>query len=80
MQLIQRTNVVLDDVNAYSLGMNGLFSLAKGRIVMGGAEKAAARELGYAYCPAINLSRDVKQIVTAIEEVLDNKQEMREIG
>ena len=80
MQLIARTNVVLDDVNAYSLGMNGLFSMAKGKIVMGGAEEIAARELGYSFCPAINLVRNVDQIVSAIENILENKKQIEEIG
>jgi hypothetical protein len=52
IQLIDRTNVVLDDANSYSLGMNALISMAKGKIVMGGAESIANNELkiGRASC------------------------------
>jgi hypothetical protein len=80
IQLLQRTNVVLDDVNAYSLGMNALFSMAQGKIVMGGAESVASEELGYSFCPAINLTRDVNQIISSIEYVLDNRNNIEEIG
>lgn len=80
IQLLQRTNVVLDDVNAYSLGMNALFSMAQGKIVMGGAESVASEELGYKFCPAINLKRDVDQIISSIEYVLDNRDKIEEIG
>ena len=80
LQLLQKTNVVLDDVNAYSLGMNGLFSMAQGKIVMGGAESLASKELNYSFCPAINLTRDVNQIVLAVESVLENRNSIEEIG
>jgi len=80
MKLIQRTNVVLDDVNAYSLGMNGLFSMAQGKIVMGGAESVASNELGYTFCPAINLTRNVDQIISEVEYLLDNRNKIEEIG
>jgi hypothetical protein len=80
MALLRRTNVVLDDVNAYSLGMNGLFSMAQGKIVMGGAEEVASKELNYEFCPAINLIRSVDQIVDSIENVIENKHKIEEMG
>jgi len=80
MELIDRTNVVLDDTNAYSLGMNALFSMAKGKIVMGGAEDVANKELGYEHCPAINLTKDVNQIILAIDNIIENKNYIEQIG
>ena len=78
--LLRKTNVVLDDVNAYSLGMNGLYSMAQGKIVMGGAEEVSKKELNYSFLPAINLKRDVNQIVQSIEYVLENRAEIQEMG
>ena len=80
MELIERTNVILDDANAYSLGMNGLFSMAKGKIVMGGAEPVANAELGYEYCPAINLTSNVKSIINSVENIIERKMELEQIG
>jgi hypothetical protein len=80
IELLQGTHVVLDDVNAYSLGMNGLFSMAQGKIVMGGVEQVASNEMGYSFCPAINLTRDVDHIISSIEYILDNKNKIEEIG
>lgn len=80
MALIEKTNVVLDDANAYSLGMNALFSMAKGKIVMGGAEKIANEELGYNNCPAINLTKDVKSIVSSIESIIEQKNDIEKLG
>lgn len=80
IKLLERTNVVLDDVNGYSLGMNGLFSMAKGKIVMGGAEEVASKELEYTFCPAINLTRNVDQIISEIENIMEKRNEIEEIG
>lgn len=80
MELISKTNVILDDVNAYSLGMNGLFSMSQGKIVMGGAEEVANRELNYSSCPAINLERDVNQIMQSIEYIIENKNKIEKLG
>jgi hypothetical protein len=36
--------------------------------------------LGYSFCPAINLTRDVNQIISSMEYILDNKNKIEEIG
>ena len=74
MELISRTNVILDDANSYSIAMNGLFSLAKGKIVMGGAEPEGNLELGIeGVNPVFNLKPDVSQICSQIEYIIENK-------
>ena len=80
IQFIDKANVILDDTNSYSLGMNALFSMAKGKIVMGGAESIANKELNYKYNPAYNLNPDINHIVHCIEHVIENKSRIEEIG
>lgn len=81
MDLISRTNVILDDANSYSIAMNGLFSLAIGKIVMGGAEPEGNMELGIeGVNPVINLKPDVDQICSQIEYVIENKKMIEEWG
>lgn len=80
IELLSKTNVILDDVNAYSLGMNGLYSMTQGKIVMGGAEDVASEELGYSFCPAINLTKNVDQIIKSVEEVIENRSKIEELG
>jgi len=79
-ELLKRTNVVLDDANAYSLGMNSLFSMAQGRIVMGGSEPIANKELGYQFAPAINLRLDTDYIAMQIEKLIDERNSFEERG
>lgn len=80
MQLINRTNVILDDANSYSIAMNGLFSMAQGKIVMGGAEPIANKELGLEWNPVYNLCPDVEQICSCIEDVINKKDRIEEMG
>ena len=80
MKLIERTNVILDDANSCSIAMNGLFSLAKGKIVMGGAEPVANKELGLEWNPVYNLCPDVDQICSCIEDVISKRDQIEEMG
>jgi glycosyltransferase involved in cell wall biosynthesis len=80
MSLVARTNVILDDTNSYSIAMNGLFSLAQGKIVLGGAEREGNEELGLMDNPVINIVPDVNQICEAIEFLIKNKDTFVELG
>lgn len=81
MDLISRTNVVVDDAQSYSIAMNGLFSLAKGKIVMGGAEPEGNKELGIeGVNPVFNITNDVNQICSQIEYIIMNKDRIEEWG
>lgn len=81
MDLISRTNVILDDANSYSIAMNGLFSLAKGKIVMGGAEPEGNRELEIeGVNPVFNLKPDVDQICEQIEYIIQHKDKIEQWG
>lgn len=80
MQVVEKTNVIVDDANSYSIAMNGLFSLQKGKLIMGGAEPIANKELGYEYNPVYNINPDVDQICETIIEIINHKDEIKERG
>ncbi len=81
MDLISRTNVILDDANSYSVAMNGLFSMAKGKIVMGGAEPEGNKELQIdGVNPVFNIKPDVDQICSQIEFIIQHKDRIEEWG
>lgn len=81
MNLISRTNVVVDDAQSYSIAMNGLFSMAKGKIIMGGAEPEGNKELGIeGVNPVLNITNDVNQICTQIEYIIEHKEKIEEWG
>lgn len=81
MKVVERTNVIVDDANSYSIAMNGLFTLLKGKLVMGGAEPIANKELGIdGVNPVFNINPDVDQICSVIEDIMSRKDEIEEIG
>lgn len=80
MKLVERTNVIVDDANSYSIAMNGFFSMLKGKLVMGGAEPIANKMYGYDYNPVFNICPDVDQICDTMIDIIKRKEEIPEIG
>ncbi len=80
LELMKKTNIVVDQVNSYSLGVNGIYALAMGKVVMGGAEPESLISLGIERSPVINLLPDAKDIMMKITELLDRKAEISELA
>lgn len=73
LEVIKRTNVVIDQCRSYSYGMNAIYAGAKGKIVMSGSEDIALKELDIKESPIINITPSVDQIKDAFEKILDEK-------
>ncbi|AEF86343.1 putative glycosyltransferase [Treponema primitia ZAS-2] len=80
LDVMRRTNVVVDQTYGYSCGMNAIYALAMGKIVMGGAEPESLALLGVDKSPIINILPDVDDIVRKVEWILDNKNNIEKIG
>jgi hypothetical protein len=80
LKLMERVNVVVDQVYSYSCGMNALYALAMGKAVMGGGDPASFSSLGIKESPVINISPSVEDIINKIEWLLGNKNHIEEMG
>lgn len=80
MDLVERTNVIVDDANSYSVAMNGFFSMLKGKIVMGGAEPEANAMYGYSTNPVFNICPDVDQICDTMISIINRRDEIESLG
>ena len=80
MEVINKANVIVDDANSYSVAMNALFSMLQGKLVMGGAEPIANKELGLEYNPVYNICPDVDQICDVIKEIIEKKDQLQRLG
>ena len=80
LSVMRRANIVIDQVNSYSLGMNGLYALAMGKIVLGGAEREGLRSLGIEKSPVFNIEPCKDSIVQKIEEILETRNLIPELG
>lgn len=80
LELMNRTNVVIDQLYSHSLGVNGVYALAMGKVVMGGAEPESLKSLSVNESPVINLKPNAQSIIDQVERLLNNKSAIREIG
>jgi glycosyltransferase involved in cell wall biosynthesis len=80
LKLMQRVNVVIDQMYSHSLGVNGVYALAMGKIVMGGAEPESLVSLGVESSPVINLEPNAKSIIQQVQRLLECKNKIPEMG
>lgn len=82
LSVLDSANVVLDQCKGYSYGMNALYSLAKGKVLMSGSEPEALKELGISEdnCPIINIQPDINQIYKQLTILLEKRKNIKDIG
>lgn len=80
LEVMKKTNVIIDQTNSYSLGVNGIYALAMGKVVLSGAEPESLKSLGVKNSPVINIKPNAQSIVEEIEKLLQNKEKIKEIG
>lgn len=80
LEIIKKTNVIIDQTSSYSCAMNALISMAMGKVVMGGNEPESMRELNQERSPAINILPDEKCIISEVESLLDQRTIIPELG
>ena len=74
------SNVLIDQVNSYDLGMAALQGLALGKVVLTGAEPDALKAHGLNNAPYFNALPNVDQICSIIEFLIENKDQIPIIG
>lgn len=72
LEVLKNTDIVIDQASSHSLGMNGLYSMAMGKIVLGGAEPESL-SMYSTKTPAINILPNPKKIAETIEILINNK-------
>lgn len=80
LEMMKKTNVIVDQMNSYSLGVNGVYGLAMGKVVIGGAEPESLKSHGIESSPVINVKPCAESLVDAIEHLLKNKEKIPTIG
>lgn len=80
LELMSKANVVIDQVNSYSCGVNGIYAMAMGKVVIGGAEPESLKSHSVASSPVFNVWPSVESIVSAVEDVLERRNQIRQMG
>ncbi|TDB60653.1 glycosyltransferase [Photorhabdus khanii] len=80
LKIMRKTNIIIDQTNSYSLGVNGLYALAMGKIVLGGAEPESLAAFNIKKSPVLNITPDKNSIIQKIEYLLENKNKIKQLG
>jgi hypothetical protein len=75
IKILSQTDILIDQCKSYDYGMNAIFALEKGIIVLSGAESVAIKYLNVQNCPVINIKPDSEDIFNKLE-VLVNSDEI----
>lgn len=81
LELMSKTDVIIDQVNSHSLGVNGLLAMAMGKVTLGGAEPESLKCFGIDDSPVINIKPCVNDIVDKLERVIaTSAQDLNDLG
>ncbi len=82
VKALECTNVVVDQCRGYGYGMNACISMAKGKVVMGGAEREFLKRANISQeeCPVINIKPDEEYIFSKMEEIVQERNCIEEMG
>lgn len=78
MSLISKVNVSVDQLYSYSLAMNALYSMAQGKIVVGGAEPESSILYEGQLPPVFNAIPEEAKLINVLETVLEKKGSLEE--
>ena len=80
LALMAKTNIVIDQTNSYSCGVNGIYALAMGKVVLGGAEPESLKSHGVNHSPVVNVLPSVESIVREVEKILELRNDIGALG
>lgn len=80
MEVLSRVNVSVDQIYSYSLGMNALYSMAQGKVVVGGAEPESSILYNGELPPVYNALPDYRSLMEVFEKILDERKKLEQIS
>ncbi|MCB5250060.1 MAG: hypothetical protein WCY75_07865 [Sulfurimonadaceae bacterium] len=80
LKFLEKVNVVIDQIYSASIGMNALYNLAMGKIIVGGGEKESLDELNIQESPIISIQPNIEDIYKKLEAILNNKNKIEIVG
>lgn len=73
LDVLQRSDIVVDQALSYSYGMNALLSAAMGKVTLSGAEPECLSELGVEQSPIINILPSVEDIFSKLDRLVSDR-------
>ncbi|WP_198334969.1 glycosyltransferase family protein [Psychrobacter namhaensis] len=80
LKVLERANVIVDQVYSVSTGVNGVYGLALGKVVVGGGEPEFLSEFNLDTSPLIAIQPNVDSIYEQLEALVQKRKEISLIG
>lgn len=77
---LKSCNILIDQCKEHAYGLNAMYAMAMGKIVLGGATKKSLEEHHIEHCPVVHIEPNVQQIVEQLESIIKRKDEFEKIG
>lgn len=72
LAILKRANIIVDQCYTFSYGMNAIYSMAMGKVVLSGNEPECQREFGRIDIPIVNIEPDSQQILSELKRLIEN--------
>ncbi|EJE8693659.1 glycosyltransferase [Vibrio vulnificus] len=73
LTVMKGAHVVIDQTSSYSSGVNGIYAMAMGKVVLSGSEPESIKALSVESSPIINITPSCESIVVELENLLKDK-------
>jgi hypothetical protein len=80
LEFLKGVNVVVDQAYSVSAGVNALYNMAMGKVVLGGGDQEFLDELGVKESPLIQIKPSVEDIEFELEKIIINRNEIERVG
>jgi glycosyltransferase involved in cell wall biosynthesis len=82
LELLDTVHIVIDQASSFGTGMNGLYALARGRVVLSGAEPETLEFYGVpeAENPVINIEPGPEMIAATLEALVADRPALEALG
>jgi glycosyltransferase involved in cell wall biosynthesis len=80
LNFLKKVNVVIDQVYSVSVGVNGVYNLAMGKVVVGGGESEFLQEFNLKKSPLVCIEANSDDIYNQLEKIVNNKTNLSKMG
>lgn len=80
LNILKKTNVVVDQCCSYGYGINACIAMAQGKVVMSGCREETLNAFGIKNTPMICTKPDVEYLYNKMVEIVKNKKDISKLG
>ena len=80
LKMLRQVSIIVDQCYSQSYGMNALFAMAMGKVVLSGSEPEAMKSLKVENCPVVNIKPDSEFIYHTLAELISKENRIKELS